>query len=281
MGFPLVNKMVKAHKDQGFRAVGLHCQRSPKLVTNNIIHHLEKLKPDFPVTQSGWITYSPTKYLPWAIIFDHKGEMIYAGKLLRGAKKAVEAAMEKAPHYVVGGPYDKQKKWADRIIKDLDNLGPHLKKLRGMERDAEEDLLLENLESYGNYLLHKGENAGDDLTQATLFYGKAAQCFKGDQIAKIANEKLEELKKDPLYKKEIQANELLTKAQKAFRKLPPAGRYTYHIEYIESKDPKVFALRKKMILEYRSVLQKILKTYPGVYSAALAEDELIIHEAPK
>jgi len=283
-----MNRLVAKYKEKGVRVVGLQCYRTPKLVRNNIIYTLESLKPDFPNTQSGWICISPTEYLPWAIVFDHSGKMVYGGGL-RKLDKTVEATIAKAPHFIVGGPYKKINSLAKKIISDLDKLGKHVASLRKKvskpdkdpEKHAESLALLACLEHHGDYLFEKARYAGDNIVESARYYTIAAGKFKGDEIGEKAKSMLTELTARSSFKDEAKADKILKNAQVEFRKLPPAGYYTYNIDYIESKDKKVLAKRNGMIFEYRSILKKIIDKYPETYSAKVAKEELYIHEQPK
>ncbi|MHC4470769.1 MAG: TlpA family protein disulfide reductase, partial [Planctomycetota bacterium] len=127
--FPYVNRLVERYEEKGLFVIGFQVPRKPMVQENDVVWFLERLAPKFPVVRRGWVCDWPVQWLPWAVVFDHEGKAIFADNL-PGVEGVIEEALERAPDYLVGGPYAKLKELAAEIAADREHAGRHLPKVR-------------------------------------------------------------------------------------------------------------------------------------------------------
>lgn len=247
---------------------------------------LEKLEPRFPVLDGAWIGEMPVEYLPWAAIFDHEGNRIFADSLKKGLKETLDGALKRAPHYITGGPYEELRELAAGIAADPLKAGRSMKKLRKLAGSGDEEgsspaarkarearILLTSLEAHFERRIAKADYfLPDNKVDAADIYKELADMFAGDPLGDRAAALLKEITADPNFDNERKAHEALQKARAAFRKLPPAGNYSYNLEYTETSDPKVLARRRQILKTYTAALRSIIEKYPRTYAAELAGD---------
>ncbi len=286
--FPYINQLNEKYRDKGVVFVGFQVRRDPKLIENNIVFFAEHLQPNFPITRRGWVGDWPVKFLPWAVVYDHSGKKIFADNLA-GLYEAIAKAVAEAPDIVVGGPYEKLKLLADKIASDKPHAGLHMKELRDLlvagEADAatleEAEFLLARIEWYFQNRLLKASDASVCVVEEVEICRKLADMFEGDKLGDEAGTRLEKLTSDANFRNECKAHEALKGAKAAFRKLPPAGRYSYNMNYHRTKDKTTLAKRSRMIAEFRMALKRIVENYPGTYDSVDAEWLMTENEMPK
>jgi PDZ domain-containing protein len=286
--FPYVNRLVKRYRDRGVFFIGFQVPREPALETNNVVYYLDYLKPDFPVTRRGWVTAWPVKYLPWAMVFNHKGEKIFAANL-PGLEKTIQAALAEAPDYLAGGPYEHLRDLAARIVGDRDHLRKPLVELRALVRDdateprhrAEAGRMLACLERYHRHQVAKAEEDAKGPVERATLYERLARMYHGDRLGEQAASCHREIVNDPAFAREREAQAQLDPARVAFQKLPPAGRYTYDMHYILVRKPAYVTRRVRTIAAYLAGLRRIESAFPKTHAASLAVDLRLDVELPE
>lgn len=274
-----MNELHARYADKGLLVVGVHITRKPRIRKENIVHALEKLRPAFPVVNTAWVGAMPVSHLPWVAVFDHEGDRIHAGAI-QGIGPIVESALERAPHYILGGPYDRLGELAGEIAADSAHLGRHVKKLRqrisvGRGEPALHDearALLDSIETHGYSRAEKIIEEVSNPAEAAPALGALAAQFEGDLLGELFALIAESIESAPGFKKERTALGALDEARALCRKLPPAGTYTYNLEYIEITDEKRRSERERAIFRYRKSLEKIIDTHRGTCAAATASD---------
>jgi len=262
----------------------------PKVRETNMVYALERLEPNFPVLDGAWVGETPAEYLPWVALFDHKGERTFADNIRGQGKRlgeALDEAVARAPDFMLGGPYSKLGDIASAIAADRSRIGLQLKKVRsilsGESTDPallkEAEALLARLEKYSRDRIAKTLEEPDDIVGASRTFKELARIFEGDEIGDHARKLLDMVKADPAFDRCLKAAAALEKARTRFRKLPPAGTYSYNLEYTRTADKAVLDMRKEIITEYRAALNGITKKYPGTFSSGLAKELLSDLEA--
>jgi len=286
--FPFVKRLHDKYREKGVVFVGFQVRRSPELKRNNVVWFLERLKPNFPVTRRGWVCEWPVRYLPWAVVFNPAGKKVFADNL-PGLEAAIQNALTGAPDYMVGGPYVKLKRLADRITGDRERAGRHMTALREIlavkggdpERRKEAEAMLACLDRYVRRQIAKAEEDAQGPVEQAHVLRALATTFQGDRFGEDAKARLRALVTNPGFAAERKAHDELMKAQVAFRKLPRAGTYTYDMTYRPIKANAHVAKRRKMIAAFRLTLTRITRKYPGTDAASRAGDLLIEHEVPE
>ncbi len=276
-----MNEIHARYADRGLLVVGVHITRQPRIRKNNIVYALEKLQPHFPVVNTAWVGAMPVSHLPWVAVFDHEGDRIYAGTV-QGIGQVIENALTRAPHYIVGGPYDQLTERAAEIAADSARLGRHVKKLRrriaaGRDEVAvldEARALLGSIETYAYGRAEKIIEEVSNPAEAAPALRKLAAQFKGDVLGELVALIADSIESAPGFKKEQTALGALAGAKALFRKLPPEGTYAYNLDYTEITDEKRLAERERVIARYCQSLEKITKSHPATCAAATASDLL-------
>ncbi len=282
-----MNRIKEKYGRLGVQVVGIQTTRRPLIRKENIVHVCERLKPDFPVFDNAWICETPVAYLPWAAVFDHRGKRIFAHNL-PGMEEAIAGAVAAAPHYLVGGPYEKLAGLAAEIMEKPTLLGaclPDIRRLASSKdgdpgKKAEATALAAHAERFALARLERAREELPDLVAAHRVAKEAAAIFAGDQLGQEAKALLEELESDPLFPHAVKAAAELDSAGAAFRKLPPAGHYTYNLDYFEVEDEKTASRRARIFIEFRLALMTIIARYPETHAASQAKRLLEEHTMP-
>ena len=103
--------------------------------------------------------------------------------------------------------------------------------------------MLASLERYHRSQVAKAEEDMQGVVEKVAVYLALGRTFKGDGLGTRANKRLEALALRPGYTTEKRAHTALARARKAFRQLPPAGRYAYNMDYSFIKDRDHLARR--------------------------------------
>lgn len=282
--FPYMNRLYKRYKDRGVAVVGFQVRRDPDVLENNVVWHLEHLKPNFPVSMLGNDWEWPARYLPWVIVFDHEGKRIYGGNL-KGIEKVLDKALDRAPDYVVGGPYEKLGAMAAEIASNRLGMGEHLPALRELaagegDNATEARKLLACVTRYFDRQILKAVEDMNGPAEEAIIYRQLASIFDGDLLGDKARAHLSKLTSKPGHAVEEAAYRDLERARLAFRRLPPGGRYAYNMDYSEVKDETVLATRSRKIAELRAELTRIQAGYPDTQAASDAKFLMFEYEIP-
>ena len=223
----------------------------------------------------------PAPILPWAIIFDHEGNRVFAGNL-KGFRDVLDATLARAPDRIIGGPYPALKKIASRMAKEKKKLGPSMKILRDIaadesgkpdaRRDAE--ALLSRLDQYGETQFDRAEGLLPNVIGANRIYEDLALLFAGDAIGDRASKLHKELTSDKGFKKEVEAAGVFEKARREFRKRPPAVTYAYNLSFTKITNKSAVDKRTRITAAYRNALKKIIEKYPDTFAASESQDVL-------
>ncbi|MFC1588289.1 hypothetical protein ACFL54_08260 [Planctomycetota bacterium] len=284
-GLPIINDLYTDLKDKGLIAIGFHTQ--PSIKRENVVSCSEKAKVDYLITHRGGCKDWP-KPLPYGTVYNHEGTRIFAGLLFtkdQHNKMAAVArkAVEEAPDFMIGGPYQKLQELARKMTRDRSRLGTHVKKLRklvvkddGTSQEAlEAGRMLASLEKYFKSRVQKADKTDEDemldITRAMRIFEKLAATFKGDELGDKAKALLDETMESYEVDYEITADKMLKSARAAFWKLPPAGSYSYNMDYTETKNKKLTATRNKITSGYQHSLETIIKKYPDTFAAHRAK----------
>lgn len=283
-----MNRIVEKYGPKGVQVVGIQTMRRPMIREENIVYVCESLKPRFPVMESAWICETPVEYLPWAAVFDHEGNRIFAHNL-PGMEEAIASAVAAAPDFILGGPYGKLGGLAAEIAKDRSLLGPRMPDIRRLaaeengDRDerAEAVAMLSHVERFGRGRIEKARSVLPDMVGAIRILDELVEMFAADKIGEQAGRVTEEIKTDPRFPEEVEAAAELERARTAFRKVPPAGYYTYNLDYHPVVDKTVLAFRARKIIEFRLALKKVAARHADTYGASLARELLEKHVMPE
>jgi hypothetical protein len=289
--FPYVNQLVEKYRDRGLVVIGLQVRRNPEVAENDVVWYLERLQPDFPVTRLGWVCGWPVQVLPWAVVFDHWGDSIFADNL-PGIEAVLDEALDAAPDWMLGGPYTKLAERAAEIAADRERIGRHLPAVRKLaaradaapEARREAGTMVACVERYYRRQVAKAEEDVDGVVERARVYRRLAEMFEGDLMGEMAQKRHEKVRSTPGFAEELKARHALEKARKAFRRLPPPGRYIYHftdMNYRNWDSKPLHDLRARMITEFRIELSRIAETYPDTDAAIDAEDLRYVNEVPE
>lgn len=273
----MINRLHETYQDRGVQVIGIHVLRRPPIRENNIVFALEELRPNFPVFNCGWVGEIPAEYLPWLALFDHRGRRVFANNL-PGLEKVLATTVAQAPDWLIGAPYSKIAELAGRIAARKDSIEPEIQELRAIvagassteTRRQEAEALLARLEAYSTSQFDKAERALPDVVAAARVHAEVVSLFDGDALCERSDSRLEALRGDPSFATAEKADQALEKARADFRQLPPAGTYTYNLEYREVIDEAHTARRAEMILAYCQALEAIIGTYDGTFAASKA-----------
>jgi hypothetical protein len=286
--FPAVKQLCERFRDRGVVFIGFQVRRDPALRAENVVWALGQLQPNFPVTRRGWVCAWPVSYLPWAVVFDHEGRKIFADNL-PGLEAAIRAALDQAPDPLVGGPYRQLSEPAATIAKGRGHAGRHMKALRDLAADEKADAaqrdearaMLGCLERHYRRQIAKAEEDLPSPVAQAAVYRRLAMMFDGDPLGAQAKGRLEALEKEPRFGGEVKAHEALVRARAALRWLPPAGTYTYDMQYRPIRDPALRARRALRIAAFRLALDRLTKRYPRTQAASEAADLAVDHMIPE
>ena len=223
----------------------------------------------------------PAPILPWAIIFDHEGNRVFAGNL-KGFRDVLDATLARAPDRIIGGPYPALKKIASRMAKEKKKFGPSMKTLREIAADASKnpdarrdaEALLSRLDQHGETQFDRAEGLLPNVIGAARIYEDLALLFAGDAIGDRASKLHKELTSDKGFEKEVDASEAFDMAQREFRKRPPAVTYAYNLSFTKITNKSAIKKRAGILATYRKALKKIIEKYPGTFAASESQDVL-------
>ena len=277
--FPYVNALVHEYEDRGVAVVGFQVRRPPDVAQNDVNWFVANLHPAFPVVRLASEWDWPQPYLPWVVVFDHRGERVYTGGL-----QTIEALLDdltaKAPDWLVGGPVEQLADAAAAIAADRAHAGRHLPAIRERAKaggpDAEEArALLGCVEAWFDRQVEKAETDVWSVVEGAEIYRGLAARFEGDALGDRANELLHAVVSDPAWPRQEEAWKRLAAARAAHFLLPPPGQYIYHpteMHYRNSDDPALIARRARMLAEFRLALRRIERDFPDTDAAAIAGD---------
>jgi len=285
-GIAAVNRLYEKYRDRGLVVVGFQCRRYPWIIENDLVYACHQLKPLWPVTRRGWVSPWPVSIMPWAAVFDHTGEMVFTGPLKK-LEPGLVAALDAAPDYMVGGPYQELAELADTIAAGKDRVGPHMPGLRelaaGDEASAatrEARTMLARIESYAANRMAKAAEQPANVVERVRIYEELAVQFEDDAIAERAIAETARILETCDFEEEESAYSTYRAAWTTFRRLPPAGRYAYSMAYTPVSDPLILARRRRMITEFRWAMLEISEWYPATYAGARAVEALTHYTAP-
>lgn len=286
--FPYMNRLAEQYADRGVLVIGFQVARNPVLEENNVVWALHHLRPSFPVAMLGTEWEWPAMYLPWVIVFDHEGRRIYGGNL-PGLEEVLDGALAAAPHHLVGGPYARLAAVAAEIAGDPRRAGSRLPELRekaaqsagDAAETAEARALVACLERWFRGQVAKAQEAECGPVERAEILGRLAELFAGDVLGAEARRGRDEAASAPCFSSEEEAWRALERAHAVFRGLPPAGEYTYDMDYYLIDDAALLATRCRMIADFRFELQGIQQEHAGTAAADGAESLLCDHEMPE
>jgi len=281
--FPAVNGIVNKYRDRGVVVVGFQCRRNPDVKAENVQWYLNHLRPNFPVCRLGDDWEWPARILPWGLLYDHEGKQIYAGSL-GGIGAKIDAALAKAPHWLIGGPYAKLGDLPAKILNDRENIREHLHNLIDLtkgegETAAEATALKNHLKRWFDWQMAKAEEMHSPV-DAKNVYLRLGAMFGDHTLGIVAGIQLKKITGRKGFAAEAAGHEALRQARLAFRLLPPAGRYAYNMDYSEVTDATVLATRGRILAAFRADLTRIVAEYPKSVAASDAEDLLFEHDMP-
>lgn len=284
-GLAKIETLYEKYEDRGLVVVGFHCRREPWLIENNIVYECYRRKPSFPIMRRGWVSPWATRYIPWAAVYNHKGEMVFAGGM-RELEKALVKALDDAPDYLVGGPYKHIGELASKIASDRRHVGRHMAAVRGLASGDENSPTTgearEMLACLQRHVLNRLRKADEDpanVVERVGLYGEVAAWFEGDEIAATAKTRIAEMKAECDFMAEQEAYEIYRDAWSAFHALPPAGTYAYSMAYTPTDDASVLARRRRLVTEFRAEMRGVDECYPDTYATVKAI-EALTHYVP-
>jgi len=285
--FPRMNRLREEYADDGVMVIGFQVRRTPEVLENNVVWNLQHLKPNFPVARLGKNWAWPAEYLPWALVFDHRGQLIYAGNV-PGIEGVIEKALAKAPDFLVGGPHDLLTRAASEIATDRAHAGRYLPALREIaaaeggdaSKAAEARAMLDNVEAYFLRQVAKAEEESSGVAEEVSIYRQLAAMFDGDGLGDRARKRIEERESGLGFAGEVEASLALAGARRALRRLPPAGGYAYDMTYTETDDETVLALRSHLVAELHLEMKRIIREHPTTTAALDAVDLAAEHPMP-
>lgn len=218
---PELVQLCKDYSDKGVIFIGIHRQNEPR---EKVVALCEEMGINFTITDNGGIKGKEVSGIPKCAIFDHTGTLVYMDHPSNGFDQKLKECVEAAPDILTGpGPFIKLKAMAGDI-KNRKNLGKHLKALREKINSADADEQKEAALIYPRLLKHAQKKLDSaKALQATApalcleRLGEAAKAFKDDETGAQAQELLNELKKDPSFKKELDAEKDLAKLEKSIK----------------------------------------------------------------
>ncbi|MBM4143632.1 MAG: hypothetical protein FJ225_08600 [Lentisphaerae bacterium] len=281
-----INDLYAKYRERGLVVAGFQCRRFPWIIENHLVYACHRLQPAWPVLYQGWVSPWPVEQMPWAAVFDHTGEMVYAGGLRR-LESAVVKALDAAPDYMLGGPYKELAGLAGGMAQDRPSLGRRMPEVReraaGPEDDAaarEARAMLSGSEAYVENRFAKADEDPANVVARVRIYEEVAGQFAGDALADRAAEKAAGVMEKCVYPDEEAAYGIYEKAWTAFRALPPDGEYAYSMAYTLSDDPRLLAGRRRIITEFRWAMLELSEWYPATWAGARAIDARLRCQAP-
>jgi hypothetical protein len=160
--------------------------------------------------------------------------------------------------------------------KDLGKITAELRKKTENNNDADEATeatqLLERLTRYADYIKQQAEASKDtDPTQCSNTYQRLTKEFEGDQISTKAKKTLEELKKDKVFQKNIEADKKLAAIEELAGKFKPCQNG----KPLDIKGCTACHKKNQTDLDTINALTKSLQTqYPGSPAAGKVKDLL-------
>jgi hypothetical protein len=286
--FPYMDRLLAKYEDRGVAVIGFQVRRNPDVLRENVSWYLQHLRPTFPVCRLGNDWEWPARILPWVIVFDHRGKRIHAGNV-PGIEKVLDAALEKAPDWMFGGPYTKLADVVAKLRKDRHHFGPHLAEIRKLaaategdaEAIAEAKALIAAVTEYFDWQMAKADEEAHGPVEEADVYVRLGKRFGGDPVLfPRVGKKLMALTEKSGASAEIQGHDCLKQALRMFRRLPPAGNYAYNMDYTLTKDASVLAARSRILAEFRLELERIKATWAGTTAAEDAGMLLFEHSMP-
>lgn len=285
-GLSRLNQLREKYRDRGLVVAAFHCRRDPWIIEDNIVHCCRKLEPAFPITRRGWVCPWPDLFLPWAAVFDHTGAMVFAGRLQEAEKKLV-AVLDKAPDYLIGGPYKHIAAQADAITADRQHAGRYLPGLRKTAAGPEDvpaareaRTAIARMEQYVENRFRKALEEPANFAERVRLCREIVEQFQGDEIADRARKEIAAIENTCDLSAEEEAYETYTDAWGAFREIPPAGTYAYSMAYNLTKDRYVLARRRRLLAEFRGEMMGVVECYPQTYAASRAIEDLTHYVSP-
>jgi hypothetical protein len=265
--------------------IAFQVRRAPDVFAENVIFWLERIRPTVPVFRCGWNPEWPTRTLPWVYLFDHRGEEAFAGKPEK-VEPEILRALDAAPDFMLGGPYEKRKALVEEIAADRAHLGTHLARLRASGEEGPElrDMIAAAERWYERRAALIGEHMPGVAEQAEA-WDALAKVFAGDRLGERAARRRDALRAAPTFAAEEAAERDLRRARKTLRRCPPRGGYfPYHftkMNYTVIEDPVWVATRVRMLTEFRIEMDRIAAAYPDTFAAEEALDLLFLHDVPE
>lgn len=208
-------QLVKLHAElanTGFVVIANHVQNGKKSEVAPLVRSL-KMK-DFTVTSfSGVNVPNKPDGIPRAFLFDSNGKLVQVGRPTE-MKQAIHDLVEKEPHFLAAGREYKELGRLAHALKRTRTYGPIIRRL---EREAEKEgvakeeaeYMLGRIRAHGQKLLEKAkELEKGDAIAALQAYKEIEAKWKGDEAGEAAAERLEELRDDEEFQKELKASQI-------------------------------------------------------------------------
>jgi len=268
---PKLGALYKKYESEGLHIIGLEAQASSDDVTKSTA---SSRGGTYQITTGGRLNGSTGNSLPHGYLFDSAGNMVEDGVHVTPAfeNKLKEMLKDVAGNAAGPGPYKKLANVVSQLKAGMP-IGTALKtvapKVNSKDADeaAEAKLMVDSLRSSGNTSIERALSVkSSDPAEAVSKLDKVALQYAGDEVGTKAKSESDALKKDPVVKKELEAEVMWRKIQAMNDALKPVRG---------QKDPKDEAFRKQNLPAISGILagcNQLATKYAGTKAAKEAQE---------
>lgn len=268
---PKLAALYKKYESEGLHIIGLEAQASSDDVTKSTASSRGGV---YQITTGGRLNGSTGNTLPHGYLFDSTGAMVEDGVHVTPAfeTKIKEMLKDVAGNAAGPGPYKKLANVVAQLKAGMP-VGTALKtvsaKVNSKDADeaAEAKLMVDSLRSSGTTSIDRAlAMKSEDPAEAVAKLDKVALQYAGDEVGTKAKTESDALKKDPVVKKELEAEVMWRKIQTMNDALKPVRG---------QKDPKDEAFRKQNLPAISGILagcNQLNTKYAGTKAAKEAQD---------
>ncbi len=256
---PHLVSWTRQYASYGLYVIASHVQRATK---EKIERFCRLNRLNFTVVTSAQVEGDTSRFIPHMWIFDHTGKCVWEGHPGTAAKP-LKDIMEKCPHPLLAGLKLNKLSAINTALKKGYPPGKILRQLRSKARSRDPEVAAEakqiaaRLNAHGEKLLKKAEECrSGDPYQCYVLYEKLKKDFSGSDIAKEAEKKLRELKKDKAFMKEYQAGKIFAAIRLYADQLKPLPGGS-----IDLSDPDCSKLNRKVVRRIVSAALLLKKRY--------------------